>query len=117
MPIEPRDAARLLVDRGDHVEHRHILDLPDLLAPGDLVVVNDTKVLPARIPVWRETGGAAEILLLEERGDGSWQALATYRHRSAKAHQLGTNGMSTASPGMGSRRFPMAGNDASRPAV
>ncbi len=75
-PIEPRDAARLLVDRGDRVEHRHVRDLPDLLHPGDLVVVNDTKVLPARIPVRRSTGGAAEILLLEERDDGSWEALA-----------------------------------------
>ena len=75
-PIEPRDAARLLVDRGDRVEHRHVRDLPDLLSPGDLVVVNDTKVLPARVPVRRTTGGAAEILLLEERDDGSWEVLA-----------------------------------------
>jgi S-adenosylmethionine:tRNA ribosyltransferase-isomerase len=75
-PIEPRDAARLLVDRGDRVEHRHVRDLPDLLHPGDLVVVNDTKVLPARIPIRRSTGGAGEILLLEERDDGSWEALA-----------------------------------------
>ena len=75
-PIEPRDSARLLVDRGDSIEHRHITDLPSLLQPGDLVVVNDTKVLPARIPVRRPTGGAAEILLLEERDDGSWEALA-----------------------------------------
>lgn len=74
-PIEPRDAARLLVDRGDHVEHRQVCDLPDLLEAGDLVVVNDTKVLPARIPVRRSTGGKAEILLLEERNDGSWEAL------------------------------------------
>ena len=74
-PIEPRDAARLLVDRGDHVEHRQVCDLPDLLEAGDLVVVNDTKVLPARIPVRRSTGGRAEILLLEERDDGSWEAL------------------------------------------
>ena len=74
-PIEPRDAARLLVDRGDHVEHRQVCDLPDLLEAGDLVVVNDTKVLPARIPVRRSTGGKAEILLLEERDDGSWEAL------------------------------------------
>ena len=74
-PIEPRDAARLLVDRGDHVEHRQVCDLPDLLEAGDLVVVNDTKVLPARIPLRRSTGGKAEILLLEERDDGSWEAL------------------------------------------
>lgn len=75
-PIEPRDAARLLVDRGDSIEHRRITDLPSLLQPGDLVIVNDTKVLPARLAVRRSTGGAAEILLLEARDDGSWEALA-----------------------------------------
>ncbi|MDG1367311.1 MAG: tRNA preQ1(34) S-adenosylmethionine ribosyltransferase-isomerase QueA [Acidimicrobiales bacterium] len=75
-PIEPRDAARLLVDRGDSIEHRRVTDLPSLLQPGDLVIVNDTKVLPARLAVRRSTGGAAEILLLEARDDGSWEALA-----------------------------------------
>jgi len=75
-PIEPRDSARLLVDRGASVEHRTVADLPDLLEPGDLVVVNDTRVLPARIPVRRPTGGAAEILLLENHGDDGWEALA-----------------------------------------
>jgi len=75
-PIEPRDSARLLVDRGDSVQHRTVADLPELLQAGDLLVVNDTRVLPARIPVRRPTGGAAEILLLEERGDGWWEALA-----------------------------------------
>lgn len=75
-PIEPRDAARLLVDRGDSIEHRRVTDLPSLLQSGDLVIVNDTKVLPARLAVRRSTGGAAEILLLEARDDGSWEALA-----------------------------------------
>ena len=75
-PIEPRDAARLLVDRGDSIEHRRVTDLPSLLQPGDLVIVNDTKLLPARLAVRRSTGGAAEILLLEARDDGSWEALA-----------------------------------------
>jgi S-adenosylmethionine:tRNA ribosyltransferase-isomerase len=77
-PIEPRDAARLLVDRGSETpEHRHVRDLPDLLHPGDLVVVNETKVIPARLALRRATGGAAEVLLLEPL-DGArlvWEAL------------------------------------------
>ncbi len=78
-PIEPRDAARLLVDKGDRPpEHRHVRDLPDLLQPGDLLVVNETKVVPARLRLRRATGGAAELLLLEPT-DGArhhWEALA-----------------------------------------
>ena len=77
VPLEPRDAARLLVDRGPDAEpeHRHVRDLPDLLREGDLLVVNDTRVLPARVPVVRSTGGGGEILLLEERDDGWWEVL------------------------------------------
>ncbi len=67
VPVEPRDSARLLVDRGTEVgvEHRTVHDLPDLVAPGDLVVVNTTRVLPARLPLVKPTGGAAEVLLVE----------------------------------------------------
>ena len=78
LPVEPRDSARLLVDRGSGVEHRHVRDLPDLLDPGDVVVVNTTRVLPARLELVKETGGRAEVLLLEERGDlgqDCWEAL------------------------------------------
>ena len=92
-PIEPRDAARLLVDRGDSVEHHTIADLPSLLRAGDLVVVNDTKVLPARILVRRSTGGAAEILLLEERSDGSWEALARPSKKLAPGHVVSAGGL------------------------
>ncbi|MDJ0767386.1 MAG: tRNA preQ1(34) S-adenosylmethionine ribosyltransferase-isomerase QueA [Ilumatobacter sp.] len=77
-PIEPRDAARLLVDRGSApAEHRHVRDLPDLFGPGDLLVVNETKVLPARLAVRRATGGAAEVLLLEplDAERKVWEAL------------------------------------------
>lgn len=77
-PIEPRDAARLLVDRGsDLPDHRRVRDLPDVLRRGDLLVVNETKVIPARLPLRRATGGAAEVLLLEPL-DGArvvWEAL------------------------------------------
>lgn len=70
VPIEPRDAARLLVDRGAHQppEHRLVSDLTDFLEPGDLLVVNDTRVLPARLHLRKPTGGAAEVLLLERIG-------------------------------------------------
>jgi S-adenosylmethionine:tRNA ribosyltransferase-isomerase len=77
-PIEPRDAARLLVDLGRaDPEHRHVRDLPELLRPGDLVVVNDTRVIPARLRLWRATGGGSEVLLLEPRDDDRrhWEAL------------------------------------------
>jgi S-adenosylmethionine:tRNA ribosyltransferase-isomerase len=77
-PVEPRDAARLLVDRGSgSAEHRHVSDLIDILRPGDLLVVNETKVIPARLALRRSTGGAAEVLMLEPL-DGArevWEAL------------------------------------------
>jgi S-adenosylmethionine:tRNA ribosyltransferase-isomerase len=78
-PIEPRDAARLLVDRGSDAEpvHRHVRDLPSLLQPGDVVVVNDSRVIPARVRLHRESGGAAEVLFLEplEAERRMWEAL------------------------------------------
>jgi S-adenosylmethionine:tRNA ribosyltransferase-isomerase len=76
-PPEERDGARLLVDRGPDGEpdDRVVTDLPDLLEPGDLLVVNDTRVRRARLALRKPTGGAAEVLLLERRGDGRWEAL------------------------------------------
>ncbi|MEP7111969.1 MAG: tRNA preQ1(34) S-adenosylmethionine ribosyltransferase-isomerase QueA [Ilumatobacteraceae bacterium] len=78
VPIEPRDAARLLVDRGSAAPaHLRVHDLPTLLEDGDLLVVNDTKVIPARLRLHRETGGAAEVLLLEPLSDDrrTWEAM------------------------------------------
>src|SRR5690606_31272349 len=76
-PVEPRDAARLLVDRGADTppDDAVVNQLPDLIRPGDLVVVNDTRVLPARVAVRRDSGAEGEVLLLEEQADGWWQAL------------------------------------------
>jgi S-adenosylmethionine:tRNA ribosyltransferase-isomerase len=76
-PIEPRDAARLMVSLGGAIEHRTMTDLPMFLEEGDVVVVNDTRVLPARLVLQRKTGGAAEVLLLERRSpDGRlWEGL------------------------------------------
>jgi len=78
-PIEPRDAARLLVDRGSEPpEHLQVRDLPSLLGPGDLLIVNETRVLPVRLRLQRATGGAVEALLLEPTDPTRrfWEALA-----------------------------------------
>ena len=77
-PVEPRDSARLLVATNpSKVEHKHVTDLVDFLEAGDVVVVNDTRVLPARLALHRKTGGAAEVLLLEQRSSDFrlWEAL------------------------------------------
>ena len=75
-PIEPRDAARLLVASPDGpVAHRTVADLPGLLHPGDVLLVNDTRVIPARLHLRKATGGAVEVLLLERRPEGHWEAL------------------------------------------
>lgn len=77
-PVEPRDSARLLVATSpDHVTHKHMTDLVDMLEAGDVMVVNDTRVLPARLALHRKTGGAAEVLLLEQRSSDFrlWEAL------------------------------------------
>lgn len=79
--IEPRDAAKLLVDQGSATPlHRHVRDIGEFFEPGDLLVVNDSKVIPARLKLHRSTGGAAEVLLLEPVAsvDGDrrvWEAL------------------------------------------
>ena len=77
-PIEPRDSARLLTDvDGAGIRHLSVGDLHTLVRPGDVIVVNDTRVLPARLALNRKTGGAAEVLLLEQRSpDGRlWEAM------------------------------------------
>ncbi|HHB91167.1 MAG TPA: tRNA preQ1(34) S-adenosylmethionine ribosyltransferase-isomerase QueA [Anaerolineae bacterium] len=76
-PIEPRDHARMLVLHRDsgQIEHKHVYDIIDYLNPGDLLVLNDTRVIPARLLGRKETGGRAEVFLLRELEDGRWEAL------------------------------------------
>jgi S-adenosylmethionine:tRNA ribosyltransferase-isomerase len=93
VPIEPRDAARLLVDRGrEPPEHRTVADLPALLRPGDVVVVNDTRVIPARLRLRRATGGEAEVLLLEPEDPARrrWEALVRPARRLREGERLFT---------------------------
>ena len=76
-PLEKRDASQLMtLDRvtGD-VEHRHFYDIIDYLNPGDCLVMNDSRVLPARLLGHRPTGGAVEVLLLRDMGDKCWECL------------------------------------------
>src|SRR5947209_9454479 len=80
-PIEPRDASRLLVlnRASGTIEHRHFRDIGEYLHPGDLLIANQSRVIPARLLGRRaETGGAVEVLLLAERpdlGPNCWEAL------------------------------------------
>ncbi len=76
-PVEPRDASRLMiVDRSTgSITDATFADLPSLLGPTDIVVVNTTRVRRARLRLRRATGGAAEVLLLEPKGDDQWTAL------------------------------------------
>ena len=86
-PLERRDAARLLdaLDPSGAPAHRHVRDLPALLGPGDVVVVNDSRVMPARLRLHKLTGGSAEVLLLEaDPADGRrWTALVRPGRRLA----------------------------------
>lgn len=79
-PVTPREASRLLVVplAGGDLQHRRVTDLVDLLAPGDLLVFNDTRVIPARLVGRKESGGRCELLLLEPLEDppgALWRAM------------------------------------------
>jgi S-adenosylmethionine:tRNA ribosyltransferase-isomerase len=82
VPVEPRDHARLIIDQGRRnqqaiMAHRQVFDLPEYLQPGDLLVVNDTRVIPGRLRLNRSSGGNVEVLLLDPLTTDSrrWSAL------------------------------------------
>ena len=77
-PVSPRDRARLLVlDRvAQQLAHRHVADLPALLKSGDLLVLNDTRVLAARVPgIKKPTGTSVEVLFVKDLGDDVWEIM------------------------------------------
>ena len=84
-PIERRDSSRLMVldKHTGKTEHRHFYNLADYLDPGDCLVLNNSRVIPARLFGKRLTGGAVEVLLLTDKGDGRWECL-TRPGRKAK---------------------------------
>jgi S-adenosylmethionine:tRNA ribosyltransferase-isomerase len=89
-PAEPRDSSRLLVYRRDsgEVEHTAFSELPDLV-DDRLLVVNDTRVMQARLRLRRATGAAVEVLLVESLGNGRWEALARPSRRLRTGEVLG----------------------------
>jgi S-adenosylmethionine:tRNA ribosyltransferase-isomerase len=91
-PLARRDGSRLLVHDRERREtrHRRFDELPDELADGTLVVVNDTRVLPARLRLERPAGGEAEVLLLERLGsNGTWEGLARPSRKLRAGQRLG----------------------------
>ncbi|MDG2426940.1 MAG: tRNA preQ1(34) S-adenosylmethionine ribosyltransferase-isomerase QueA [Acidimicrobiales bacterium] len=78
VPLVDRSSARLLDATGGSVVHRTVRDLPSLLTSGDVLVVNDTRVLPARLRLQRSTGGAAEVLLLRPTKEAASRFVATW---------------------------------------
>ena len=89
-PVEPRDHSRLLVynRQTDSIQHRHFYNLPEYLRAGDVLVINETRVLPARLMGKRETGGIIELLLLNRREKDIWETLARPGRRIRPGERL-----------------------------
>ena len=77
-PLQQRDSSRLLLldKETGALEHRHFYELPEFLQAGDCLVLNDSRVLPARLLGSRSTGGSVELVLLRDLGDGRWECLS-----------------------------------------
>ena len=89
-PLEKRDTSRLCVlnrETGE-VSHKHFYDIIDYLRPGDTLVMNDSRVLPARLLGHRPTGGAVEVLLLRDLGDKKWECLCKPGRKMQVGHQV-----------------------------
>ena len=94
-PVRPRPAARLLLAQGERITDRHVADLPAILRSGDLLVINTTKVIPARLSGLRSRDSAqgpvrakVEITLTEPHPDGSWRALAKPLRKLAAGEEI-----------------------------
>ena len=122
-PASPRSAARLLVAEGDAITDAHVRDLPDWLRAGDRLVLNDTRVIPARLSGERprsgpqgETRARIEVTLLEPRADGSWAALLKPLKKIRPGEEIQfAAGLSATlegvEDGQGHLRFNLAGED------
>ena len=89
-PLQKRDSSRLMVlnkETGE-VSHKHFFDILDYLHPGDCLVMNDSRVLPARLLGHRPTGGAVELLLLRDLGNKQWECLAKPGRKLLEGQQV-----------------------------
>ena len=89
-PLQRRDASRLMVlnrETGE-ITHKHFYDIVDYLKPGDCLVLNDSRVLPARLLGHRPTGGAVEVLLLRDLGDKKWECLCKLGRKMREGDQV-----------------------------
>ena len=89
-PLEQRDSSRLCVlnRQTGEVTHRHFFDILEYLQPGDCLVMNDSRVLPARLLGHRPTGGAVELLLLRDLGNKKWECLAKPGRKLQRGQQV-----------------------------
>lgn len=89
-PLERRDASRLMVldRRTGEVTHRHFYDIVEYLQPGDCLVMNDSRVLPARLMGHRPTGGVVEVLLLRDLGNKCWECLCKPGRKMQPGNQV-----------------------------
>ena len=110
----PRDSSRLMVvDAGTgDISHHVFRDLPGFLRPGDALVLNETKVLPARLDVRRPGGGETELLFLRELRDGAWEVMArpSRRLRAGMALSAGGEALRVVGP-LEEGRWAVAGAD------
>lgn len=93
-PIERRDGSRLMVmnRQTGALSHRHFYDILDYLRPGDTLVVNNSRVIPARLLGNRPTGGVVEVLLLRDLGDGVWECLTKPGRKTQVGQELSFGG-------------------------
>ena len=122
-PARPRSSARLLVAEGDAVTDAHVFDLPDWLRPGDRLVLNDTRVIPARLSGSRRREGAQGptearigVTLLEPQADGTWSALIKPLKKVADGEVIRFSDalsavMEARAEGQGLLRFNLEGED------
>ena len=89
-PLQQRDSSRLLVlgRESGEIKHRHFYDIVEYLQPGDCLVMNNSRVLPARLLGHRPTGGAVEVLLLRDLGDKRWECLVKPGRKMQLGHEV-----------------------------
>lgn len=88
-PVRPRDTSKLMVLKDDETKNQTFADLVDYLEDGDLLVINDSKVIPARIHGYKKTGGRIEILLVKEVERNMWECLVKGRVREGTELEFG----------------------------